>query len=126
MPSTESSMRPRGRRAVVIARSPPIGGYYTVAMRTLFFAALLLFSITGKTQEHPAWFAQSLLVLPEEIADAAQEGKRVVLYFEQQGCPYCKRMVEVNFREPKIAGRMQQRFVPIALNIWGDREVTAP
>jgi thioredoxin-related protein len=95
-------------------------------MRTLFCAALLLFSITGRAQEHPSWFALSLLVLPEEIANAAQEGKRVVLYFEQDGCPYCKRMVEVNFRDPRIAGRMQQRFVPIALNIWGDREVTAP
>jgi len=74
----------------------------------------------------PSWFAQSLLVLPEEIADAARESKRVMLYFEQDGCPYCKRMVEVTFRDARVSGRMQQRFVPIALNIWGDREVTTP
>ena len=74
----------------------------------------------------PAWFSQSLLILPEDIAEAAREGKRVMLYFEQEGCPYCKRMAEVNFRDPKIVGRLQERFVPIALNIWGDREVTAP
>ena len=92
----------------------------------LWLFALLLFSASLHAQEHPSWFAQSLLILPEEIADAALQGKRVVLYFEQDGCPYCKRMVEVNFREPKISGRMQQRFVPIALNIWGDRELTAP
>src|SRR5689334_25340667 len=116
MPSTESSMRPRGRRADVIARSPPIGGYYTVGMRLWLLA--FLFSGSLHAQEHPGWFAQSLLILPEEIADAAKENKRVVLYFEQEGCPYCKRMVEVNFRDPRIAGRMQQRFVPIALNIW--------
>ena len=102
-----------------------MGGYYTVAMRICFFLALLL---AGKAfaQELPSWFALSLLVLPEEIAAAAQEKKRVVLYFEQDGCPYCKRMVEVNFRDPAIARRMQERFVPIALNIWGDREVTPP
>jgi len=82
--------------------------------------------MTGKTQDLPAWFAQSLLILPEEIADAAKENKRVMLYFEQDGCPYCKRMVEVTFRDPKVSARMQERFVPIALNIWGDREVTAP
>lgn len=93
-------------------------------MRLWLFAFLLSSSLHA--QEHPGWFAQSLLILPEEIADAAKENKRVVLYFEQDGCPYCKRMVEVNFRDPRIAGRMQQRFVPIALNIWGDREVTAP
>jgi thioredoxin-related protein len=87
---------------------------------------LMAFSASVFSQELPSWFAQSLLVLPEEIADAAKEKKRVVLYFEQDGCPYCKRMVEVNFRDAKIAGRMQERFVPIAINIWGDREVTMP
>ena len=65
-------------------------------------------------------------MLPEEIADAARENKRVMLYFEQDGCPYCKRMVELTFRDARVSGRMQQRFVPIALNIWGDREVTTP
>src|SRR5690349_3869234 len=124
MPTTESSMRPRWRRALVSARSPGIGGYYTVGMRALLLA--LLVATGAHAQEHPEWFAQSLLVLPEEIADAAKEGKRVMLYFEQDGCPYCKRMVEVSFRDPKIAARMKQRFVPIALNIWGDREVTTP
>ena len=66
--------------------------------------ALLFLSGTAQGQEHPAWFAQSLLVLPEEIADAARENKRVMLYFEQDGCPYCKRMVDVTFRNPKISG----------------------
>jgi len=108
------------------SRRRRIGGYYTVGMRSLGFALLLLISLSGKTEELPSWFAQSLLVLPEEIADAARENKRVMLYFEQDGCPYCKRMVEVTFRDPKVSGRMQQRFVPIALNIWGDREVTTP
>jgi thioredoxin-related protein len=32
----------------------------------------------------------------------------------------------VTFRDVRVSGRMQQRFVPIALNIWGDREVTTP
>ena len=93
-------------------------------MKGWLFALLVAFN--AHAQELPSWFAQSLLILPEEIADAAKEKKRVVLYFEQDGCPYCKRMVEVNFRDPKIAGRMREGFVPIAINIWGDREVTAP
>ncbi len=94
-------------------------------MKGWLFTLLLLVG-SAHAQEHPAWFAQSLLVLPEEIADAARDNKRVMLYFEQEGCPYCKRMVEVTFRDPKVSGRMQERFVPIALNIWGDREVTTP
>ncbi|MEA3191865.1 MAG: hypothetical protein QOD26_198 [Betaproteobacteria bacterium] len=95
-------------------------------MRGLAFALLFLVSLTGKAEDLPAWFSQSLLILPEDITEAAREGKRVMLYFEQEGCPYCKRMEEVNFRDPKIVGRLRERFVPIALNIWGDREVTAP
>jgi thioredoxin-related protein len=78
------------------------------------------------SQDVPAWFTPSLLHLPDELAQASREGKRVMLYFEQDGCPYCKRMVEVNFADPAIAERMQRRFVSIALNIWGDRELTAP
>ena len=93
-------------------------------MKAWFLALLLLGN--AHAQELPAWFSQSLLILPEEVADAAKEKKRVMLYFEQEGCPYCKRMAEVNFRDARIAGRLQERFVPIALNIWGDREVTAP
>ena len=92
-------------------------------MRAWLF--VLVFGIAN-AQEHPAWFAQSLLILPEEIADAAKEKKRVMLYFEQDGCPYCKRMVEVNFADPAIAARMQKRFVPLALNVRGDRELVAP
>jgi thioredoxin-related protein len=101
-----------------------MAGYYTVGMHAWLLALLVAF--TAHAQELPAWFSQSLLILPEEIADAARASKRVVLYFEQDGCPYCKRMAEVSFRDPRIAGRMQERFVPIAINIWGDREVTAP
>src|SRR5262245_26668219 len=89
---------------------------------------LLAFAFAGNllAQEVPSWFGLSFLVLPEDIAAAAKEGKRLMLYFEQNGCPYCKRMVEVNFADPAIAERIQRRFVPLAINIWGDREVTAP
>jgi len=80
------------------------------------------FSVSG--QETPSWFSESLLHLPDEVAEAATAGKRVMLYFGQDGCPYCKRLMEVNFRQRATVERMQQRFVALALNVWGDREVT--
>jgi len=98
-------------------------GNYTAAMRWALLLAVLL-SLPAKAQEAPEWFAQSLLNLPEDIADAAREGKRVMLYFGQPGCPYCKQLMEVNFRQRPIAERMQREFVSIELSIWGDREVT--
>lgn len=98
-------------------------GNYTAAMRWAFLLALLL-SSPLRAQEAPEWFAQSLLHLPDEVADAAREGKRVMLYFGQPGCPYCKQLMEVNFRQRPIAERMQKEFVSLELSIFGDREVT--
>ena len=76
-----------------------------------------------KAQEAPAWFADTLLEMPDDVADAAKHGKRVMLYFGQDGCPYCKRLMEVNFRQAPIAAKAKKNLVAIALNIWGDREV---
>src|SRR3954466_5610438 len=92
-------------------------------MRWAFLLAVL-FSLCAKAQEAPDWFAQSLLHLPDDVAEAARDGKRVMLYFGQPGCPYCKQLMEVNFRQRPIAERMQKEFVSLELSIFGDREVT--
>ena len=72
----------------------------------------------------PKWFTESFLELPEDVRDAAKEGKRLMLYFGQDGCPYCKALMKVNFGDPGIAATTRKHFVAVALNIWGDREVT--
>ena len=75
-------------------------------------------------QEPPAWFTESLLHLPDDVAEAKAQGKRVMLYFGQDGCPYCKRLMEVNFKDAAIVAKAQRSLVSLALNIWGDRDVT--
>ena len=72
----------------------------------------------------PSWFAQSFLDLREDVADAAREHKRVMLYFGQNGCPYCAALMKTNFSQPEIVAKTRRNFVAIALNIWGDRDVT--
>lgn len=72
----------------------------------------------------PSWFKDSFLYLREEVANAAAEGKRVVLYFHQEACPYCQRMLDVNFTQRDIVEKTQAQFNLIAINIWGDLEVT--
>jgi thioredoxin-related protein len=86
-------------------------------------AGLMLLATPIFAQEPPAWFSESLLELPDEVKDAAAQGKRVMLYFGQDGCPYCKRLMDVNFRQAAIAAKAQRQLVALALNIWGDREV---
>jgi len=70
----------------------------------------------------PPWFAQSFLDFREEVADAAREGKRVMIYVGQDGCPYCTRLMTANFSQPAIVDKTRRHFVAIALNLWGDRD----
>jgi len=74
--------------------------------------------------EIPAWFTETLLDFRDDVADAAKERKRLLLYFGQDGCPYCARLMKVNFTQPDIVATTRAGFVAVALNIWGDREVT--
>ena len=39
--------------------------------------------------EKPDWFKLSFLDIRDDIEEAADSGKRVLLYFYQDGCPYC-------------------------------------
>lgn len=75
-------------------------------------------------QEKPAWFKASFLDIREDIAEAAADGKRLLLYFYQDGCPYCAKLLNDNFGNRAIAEKTQQSFEVIAINMWGDREVT--
>lgn len=74
--------------------------------------------------EKPEWFKESFLDIREDIAEAESAGKRVLLYFYQDGCPYCGKLLQDNFGDVKIADFTQQQFDVIAINMWGDREVT--
>ena len=70
----------------------------------------------------PPWFEKSFLDFPDDVKEAAAQGKRVMIYFGQDGCPYCKRLMEANFSQREIVEQTQRRFVAVALNLWGDRE----
>ena len=85
--------------------------------------ALALFD--AKAQEPPDWFAPSFLDMREDAAEAAMQGKRLMVYFHQDGCPYCKQLVSVNFRDARIVDKTRRHFMAIDINIFGDREVTA-
>lgn len=70
------------------------------------------------------WIKESFLDISEDIQEAADEGKRLLLTMEVKGCSYCKKMHEVNFREPRIVKYLNEHFHHIQINIQGAREVT--
>lgn len=74
--------------------------------------------------DKPAWFANSFLDIREDVSEAASAGKRVILYFYQDGCPYCRKLLETNFALQETENKARKHYEVIAINIWGDREVT--
>ena len=101
-------------------------------MRLLAIACLAFVAATGARAQEPSpyaidipsWFAESFLDFRDDVADAAKEGRRLMVYFGQDGCPYCRQLMVTNFSQRAIVDKMHRRFVAIALNIWGDRETT--
>ena len=98
------------------------------------FAALLLlasqlasgaeFNPSPHAIEVPPWFQETFLDFREDVREAAKRGKRVMVYFGQDGCPYCRELMRVNFSQKDIADAARAKFVAVALNVWGDRETT--
>lgn len=72
----------------------------------------------------PPWFTESFLDFREDIRDAARDGRRLLIYFGQDGCPYCQQLMLTNFSQRAIVDKTRRHFVAVALNLWGDREVT--
>lgn len=73
--------------------------------------------------EYPAWFKESFLDFKEDVAEAAAAGKRLMVLFHQDGCPYCNALVERNLSQKDIEQTIRKHFDVVALNMWGDREV---
>jgi thioredoxin-related protein len=70
------------------------------------------------------WFLESFLELADDLAAAAEKGKRLAIMWELRGCPYCRQTHLVNLAKPEIAGFVRERFDILQLNIIGAREVT--
>ncbi|MBE9559559.1 MAG: thioredoxin fold domain-containing protein [Proteobacteria bacterium] len=75
-------------------------------------------------EEHPDWFKVSFLDLYEDIEDAADNNKRLLIYYYQDGCPYCKKLLQENFSQRSISDKTQKYFDVVSINLWGDKEVT--
>ena len=75
--------------------------------------------------KYPSWFKDSFLEFEDDVAEAAEQGKRLILFFHQDGCPYCNALVERNFSQKDIVEKIREHFDVVELNIWGDRSVVS-
>ena len=70
------------------------------------------------------WFSLTFKDISEDIADAANEGKRHVVLFEQKGCIYCQKLHENLLSDPEISEYIKNNFTVVQMNMFGDEEVT--
>jgi len=54
--------------------------------------------VGGKVSTLPAWFKDSFLDISEDVEEAKDSDKHLILYMHLTGCPYCFKMVEEGFK----------------------------
>jgi len=64
--------------------------------------------------------------IPGEVQAAAEEGKRLVVMFQQTGCPYCAKMRARVLPDPKVVDFYSKHFLLMYSNIRGDLPVVSP
>ena len=72
----------------------------------------------------PDWFKESFLDISEDIEEATDSGKHLLLYMHLTGCPYCYKMIEESFKNSKNTEVIKSNFDVVAINIRGNNEVT--
>ncbi|MCR4300005.1 MAG: thioredoxin fold domain-containing protein [Sulfuricaulis sp.] len=108
-----------------IKRAALLGAGIILCLLSSLLPAMEKTELRGaRPHEVPAWFKKSFLVLPEDVTEAARNGKRLMIYFGQDGCPYCAELFNNNFSQTHIADYTRRHFDAIDLNLWGNREVT--
>jgi len=70
-----------------------------------------------------SWFLESFLELRDDLAEAADSGKRFAIMWELKGCPYCRETHFVNLQDPEIRAFLEENFVILQLNLQGSRAV---
>lgn len=108
-------------------------------MRILLLIFSLCFSLISIAQETvkqgdflgtkiveslPDWFKTSFMDFSEDLEEASNKNRHMMIYFHQNGCPYCAKLVEYNFHDKGLVAKLKKNFDVVETNIWGDKVVT--
>ena len=73
--------------------------------------------------ELPDWFKQTFLEIPADIQDAQTRGKKLLIFFHLDDCPYCAYLLQENFAQGANREKIESKFDVIAINVRGDLPV---
>jgi len=119
-------MSPRKARAQLLQRAGK-----RIALLAAFASLSIAYGAAAPTGDgaqtrdpHEFFFSQTFGDLPEELDQARRDGKvGMILFFEQDGCPYCRRMMQTVFNQRVVQDWFMERFVSFEIDIRGDVEI---
>lgn len=94
-------------------------------IRSFFFMALLTLAQTGEAlaMVYQPFIKTSFLNLKEDLAEAKQAKRGLMVIYEQEGCPYCAQMHKVNFSDRETIDLITKNFDVVQMDTLGSRMV---
>jgi thioredoxin-related protein len=90
-----------------------------------FLVALAWALAPAAVADASGFFDPSLGDFKAELATAAKEGKQgVLLMFEAEGCPYCRKMKEQVLTRPEVQAYYRKHFAIFTVDVLGSVTVT--
>jgi len=79
----------------------------------------------GSDHSMPEWFKDSFMDLQEDVEEAKEKDKHVMLFMTLKFCPYCTKMLHANFEKgTKLQSYIEKNFDVIGIDIKGSKEIT--
>lgn len=76
-----------------------------------------------QTTQMPTWFMNSFMDLNEDIESLKEQNKRLMLFIEQDSCPYCHLFVTKNLQDEETKQLLQEHFGVLDVNMFGNKEM---
>lgn len=105
----------------------------TLKITTVIFILSFLFTTLnaaggkftgGSDHDMPEWFKESFMEMSDDVEEAKEEDKHVVLFMTLKFCPYCTKMLDSNFvKGAKLQPYIQENFDVIGIDIKGSKEI---
>ena len=111
-------------KASTLARCLDTGWVGILSVLLLLFSECALAESDKERDPREYFFTQTFGDLPEEMKAAKNQGKKgMLLFFEAEGCPYCRYMLQKVFNQKEVQDWYRERFLSIAVDIHGDVEL---
>ena len=99
------------------------GLLWLVAIMALSFS-LGVSSADAPRDPYKYFFNESFGDYSEELVNAKEQGKKaIMIFFEQDECPFCHRMKTTILNKPSVQAYFRERFLIFAHDIAGDLEM---